>query len=68
MICPFHRPTIFWHRTLKKQHRGRFLVVSGFVGFAGRLLQVWRARKANGSDFVCVWMFLDWVVVFPYIE
>ena len=61
----FHHSTIFSHHTLKKQHRGRFFKVNyvwrvsvisvisrffGFVEIVGRLLQVWRARIANGSE------------------
>ena len=38
-------------------------------GFAGRILQGWRARIANGfENFFSWWMFLYWLVVFPYIE
>ena len=77
----FHHPTIFSHHTLTKQHHGQFVkvnyvwrvsvfsVISRVFGFAGRLLQGWHARKANGSEN----FFLDrcsyiWVVVFSYIE
>ena len=58
-----HHHTIFSLHTLKKQHRGRFFmvnyvrcvsvisVISGFLGFAGRLLHGWRTRIADGFDF-----------------